>query len=147
MSRIIALVGCCKTKLDHRAPARELYTGRLFRLSLEYADKVLGTGHVGILSAKFGLVTPELELDPYEQELPRAAEPLDAWGRQVGPQIADMFGPFDESDTFVLLAGEAYGICRRHVPGLRTSWREPLRSKQIGERLSWLKKQLEGVRR
>jgi hypothetical protein len=147
VSRIVALIGCCKTKLDRRAPARELYTGRLFRLSLEYADAVLGTGHVGILSAKHGLVSPSLELDPYEQELPRAYEPLDAWGRWVGPQIASAFGSFDEGTSVVFLAGEAYGICRRHVPGRAGSWLEPLRGMQIGERLSWLKRQLEGVRR
>jgi hypothetical protein len=148
VSRMIALIGCGKTKLDRRAPARELYTGRLFRLSFEYAVEVLAADRIGILSAKHGLVSPSLELDPYDQELPRASEPLDVWGRRVGPQIAAAFGPFDGDTNLVLLAGEAYGICRRYIPGRRAScWLEPMRGMQIGERLSWLKRQLEGVRR
>lgn len=145
--KTIVLIGCSKQKLDREAPARELYTGRLFRLSLRYAEEVLGSGRIGILSAKYGLVAPNFRLHPYDQVLPRARDLLEVWGRQVGPQVASAFGPFVEGDQIVLLAGEPYGMFRRFTPGLgRFPMQEPLRGKQIGERLRWLGRQLEEAR-
>lgn len=143
----IALIGCSGSKLDRIAPARELYTGALFRLSVRYAEEVLRCPW-GVLSARHGLVLPEALLAPYDDRLPTKRAELDNWGRETAVEIDAVFGPFDVTSELVLLAGEAYGICRRHVPWTRRGcWREPLRRMQIGERLRWLKNQLEGAKR
>lgn len=62
----IALVGCGKSKLDHAAPARQLYTGSLFVAASRWAAECDGWF---ILSAKFGLLDPETVVEPYEVRL------------------------------------------------------------------------------
>lgn len=60
----IVLIGCGKAKRDEPAPARELYTGSLFKKRLEYAES---TGRTWwILSAKYGLIHPDQEIKPYD---------------------------------------------------------------------------------
>lgn len=64
----IGLVSCSKQKLDHACPARELYSkSALFRKALAYARAHYD--QVFILSAKYGLVHPDQELEPYDQSL------------------------------------------------------------------------------
>ncbi len=63
----IGLVGCGARKLARPAPARELYTGTLFRLSSAYAERVCDEWYV--LSALHGLVRPDVVLEPYDLTL------------------------------------------------------------------------------
>jgi hypothetical protein len=62
------LLACCKSKLTYPAPARELYAGQLFRAGLRYAV------HVGapvlILSAKYGWITLDTVIEPYNETIP-----------------------------------------------------------------------------
>lgn len=68
------VIPCGGAKLDRAAPARELYTGSMFRHTLEHATRCaaldeqagLGPARVLILSAKHGLVTLDQELEPYD---------------------------------------------------------------------------------
>ena len=71
MPRPVYLVGCGKSKLDHPAPARHIYTGSLFQKALEYAEmKALREGaDIWILSAKHGLLSPGDIIDPYDLAL------------------------------------------------------------------------------
>jgi hypothetical protein len=65
----VLVVPCSGKKLDHAAPARELYRGTLTTMGLAAAASI-AQAHVGtstlILSALHGLLDPELVVAPYD---------------------------------------------------------------------------------
>lgn len=65
---IVYVVPCGAAKLDHAAPARELYTGSHFRNTLAAAEQLAAEedGTVLILSALYGLVELDTVLEPYD---------------------------------------------------------------------------------
>lgn len=69
----IVLISCVKKKLPYRAKAKDLYTSTLFRANLEYARR-LTPDAIYILSAKYGLVGLEDEIDVYDLTLNKMAE-------------------------------------------------------------------------
>lgn len=73
----VGLLGCGKQKLDHAAPAAELYCGSYFRLCRTWLEQQ-GLDAWGILSAEHGLVLPEQVLEPYDVALGQ----LDAGARR-----------------------------------------------------------------
>lgn len=82
----VGLVGCVKTKLDHAAPAGELYTSPLFRYRKAYVERTCDRWYV--LSAKHGLMEPSVVTKPYEQTLVGApAAVKKAWATKV---LADL---------------------------------------------------------
>lgn len=73
---IAVIIPCSGDKLDHAAPARDLYTGTMFRHTLAAAEKTATDARadgenaiVLVLSARYGLVTLDRVLDPYEQRM------------------------------------------------------------------------------
>lgn len=76
----VALVGCGKAKKAEPAAALHLYTGRLFRASVDFATAT--HDETFIVSAKHGLVRPETILRPYEHSIADEADPA-SWGRAV----------------------------------------------------------------
>jgi hypothetical protein len=103
-SRRVGLISCSSGKLDHRAPAAQLYTGQLFQLSKAWIVK--RCPRWGILSAKHGLVLPEEEIDPYDQNLAGLtyAERC-AWGARTREQIVRVWG---RDALYTILAGADY---------------------------------------
>jgi hypothetical protein len=135
---LIGLVGCGKSKQAHAAPARDLYTGALFRKSLAYAEARCSV--VYVLSAKHGLLALDQVVEPYEFSL---AE-LDAAGRERwAGGIWDVIiarGHVDMS-ALLVLAGDLYFgplFDAAVAQGLLVELLDPLRGKQIGERLRFL---------
>ncbi len=63
----IALVGCVASKLSKGATARDLYISPLFRARREYSERFADRWY--ILSALYGLVTPDDHLEPYDLAL------------------------------------------------------------------------------
>ena len=135
----IALISCSKEKKDYPCPAWELYSAsNLFSLSYQYAKKV--ADKIFILSAKYGLVSENQIIPPYnqtlkemnrQQQLNWASGVLEALGRECNLS----------SDHFILLAGNTY--CRdlvQHLPNHSL----PLDGLRMGERMSRLKKLLDG---
>ena len=102
----VGLIGCSASKLDRSAPARELYTGELFKVSVAWLEHF----HVpewGILSAKHGLVMPEQVIEPYDVCLARLpAEERKAWAKRTGEQIGKRWGKY--STIFIVIAGAEY---------------------------------------
>lgn len=99
----VALIACGVAKLDHAAPAAELYQSPLFRYAVGYAEATCDSWL--ILSAKHGLVAPETALEPYEQSLVgMALSARRAWARRVFDQLQ----PIPPHIQFVILAGAAY---------------------------------------
>lgn len=74
---ITYVVPCGGAKLDHAAPAHQLYTGSMFRHTFENASRCaeldeaagLGPARVLILSALHGLIDPDTVLEPYDMRM------------------------------------------------------------------------------
>ncbi|MCL5430636.1 MAG: hypothetical protein M1504_04165 [Candidatus Marsarchaeota archaeon] len=130
----IVLISCVKSKLGTKAKARNLYTSTLFKLMLSYAESQK-PDKIFILSAKYGLVGLEEELEPYEKTLNKATkEERLQWSRKVVEQLKEK-ADF-ESDEFVLLAGKNY--LEFILPYLH-KYSVPLEGMGIGKRLKYLK--------
>lgn len=153
---MIGVIACSAQKLAcERAPARELYTSQLFRMSLAYAERRCD-GDVYVVSALHELVPLDRELTPYDFEMSdrggkRARE---TWGERVASALISKHGRAFET---LMLAGKTYadpiarGLCMHFGYDSKASeWRgcrdrpvvEPLKGMQIGQRLSWLSTQL-----
>jgi len=60
-SNTLIFVSCTKSKQKYKCKAKELYSPSLyFKKSLKYAKKL--NGQIKILSAKYGLIDPEVEI-------------------------------------------------------------------------------------
>lgn len=101
----VGLVGCGKSKLSTAAPARDLYTGPLFRAARAYAEQTCDEWLV--LSALYGVLTPDEVIEPYDLTLAQLRESEYAtWALQV---VSALRAHYDGlAVQFVGLAGQAY---------------------------------------
>lgn len=129
----VALVGCAKQKRDHPCPARELYApSTLFSLSYEYARR--NADRVYIISAKYGLLTEDQVVAPYDETLNTMPAPARrAWADGVLAQLEAVCDL--RRDSFILLAGKRY--CEYLLPHLPHA-RLPLGNLPMGRRLEYL---------
>lgn len=133
------LIGCGGLKLDHAAPARELYTGPLFRAARGYAES---SGLPwAVLSARYGVVLPEQVIAPYEYRLGA----FDYWPNseyftwyELGLKLRAWMGG---GSVLEVHAGKVYGdwaLRAIHTaPSRPVEVLFPLAGLQVGERLSW----------
>lgn len=132
----VVLVGCVKMKLDHAAPAEELYISPLFRKRRAFAES---TGRPWfILSAQHGLIAPDHVLSPYDMRLSdQSAGYRDRWGARVVQQLEDA-GVALSGKHFELHAGQAYVDplgWRLTDAGARVVW--PFKGLSQGQHLAW----------
>lgn len=134
------VIGCGKSKREDEAPARELYTGSLFRACRRYAEE---SGHPwAILSAGFGLVMPHWELWPYDVTLPKCGPELETWAMGAAGTLQLLIEPSE----VVCLAGATYADpFARALECLAIPCSQPLAGMGIGARLSWLKANTKGA--
>ncbi|MCP3938240.1 MAG: hypothetical protein GY708_23070 [Actinomycetia bacterium] len=132
----VVLVGCVKSKVDHPAQARELYTSALFRKARTYAESS-GVPWF-ILSAKHGLVAPSQVIEPYELHLSSTTRSdRVAWGERVVADLASSLGGI-EGKTIEVHAGAAYvEAIRAGITAAAATLFEPLSGLTMGERLAW----------
>ena len=134
MRKRIVLISCVSQKLPHQAKAKDLYIGTLFKLNLKYANK-LNPDDIYILSARYGLLNLEQEIDPYEQTLNNMrAKEIKQWASQVIKQIRKI--SVVKETEFVFLAGEKYG---KYLLPYLNNVQIPLKGLRIGEQLQRLK--------
>jgi hypothetical protein len=134
-SRTIALVGCVKSKRDHAAETRSLYTSALFIKAAAYAQRAADDWY--ILSAKHGLLSPHQIIAPYEQTLKGASSrDRSVWAGRVYEQMRAA-GLLASRTRFLWLAGKMYQYPlityledHEHI--------DPLKGLGIGARLQWL---------
>jgi uncharacterized protein DUF6884 len=153
--RDIAVVGCGAAKLDHPAPAADLYTGGLYRACRAYAEHAVGEWV--ILSALHGIVTPETILEPYD----KTWTTMPAWERRartlahatsVTNWLARRQGGnwnhgharrLGEGFRLILLCGADYRAvvetARDHNPRWAAELVTPMAGLGIGQQLAWLK--------
>lgn len=138
MARIV-LLSCTKSKLDHKAPAQELYSASpMFKKTLEYG-KSLKPDKMYILSAKHYLVPLNKELAPYDKTLKEMpAEEKEKWGEETIKQMKQA-GLNLNKDKFIFLTGNEYlKPFKNYISNIET----PMEGKRLGERLKWLNTQL-----
>ena len=134
MSRI-ALISCTSLKEDYDCPALELYSkSPTFRLAYVYAEIV--ADDIYILSAKYGLVSKDTVLAPYNDTLlDKSEDEKRDWSKNVLAQLKNKVSL--ENDEFVILAGNNY--CKYLLPSI-TNFYLPLEGKRQGERQPALKR-------
>jgi len=135
----IVLVSCVSKKRAFRSRAKDLYVSPLFRLNLQYAQK-FEPDAIFVLSAKYGLVGLDEEIEPYDVTLNtmKVAE-RKAWGGEVIKQLqryADL-----QEDHFIILAGERY---RQYLLPHLMYYEIPLKGLSIGKQLQYLNNQVYG---
>jgi hypothetical protein len=133
----IVLISCVKSKLPYRAKVRDLYTSTLFRSNLRYAQS-LNPDAIYILSAKYGLVSLDEEIDTYNLTLNGMGEAQKkAWAARV---IASLRQQADlENDHFIILAGINY---RKYITPCLHSFEVPMEGLAFGQQLQELKRRL-----
>jgi hypothetical protein len=135
----IALVGCSGPKLDHPAPARQLYTSQLFRLTLTLAEARHDA--VYVISAKHELVALDQVVAPYDLVMSDVAKEWRAiWGSRVWSSILSRHQDGDRQ-VFVY-AGKDYTQPIRRAGFHQATFHEPLAKMPLGRRLQWLRAQL-----
>ncbi len=130
----VVLISCVSKKLPHKAKARNLYISPLFRMHLRYARQ-FSPQKVFVLSAKYGLVGLDEEIEPYDVTLnTMSARERKQWAAKVIEQLREHCDL--ENDHFVILAGEKY---RQHLLPHLKSYEVPLAGLPIGKQLQFLK--------
>ncbi|HWI53945.1 MAG TPA: hypothetical protein VNT01_17535, partial [Symbiobacteriaceae bacterium] len=135
---MIGLVSCTKVKTPHAAPARELYSpSALFRGALRNLEGRADV--VYVLSAKYGLLPLDEQVEPYDQTL-KDASPAErqAWASEVAAALRARHGASLKGITFEFHAGVAY---RQPLEELLTAAGAncvcPVEGLSIGERLGY----------
>jgi hypothetical protein len=86
MKRVV-LISCASKKLSKRAEAKDLYISPLFKYNIRYA-KSLNPDSIFILSAKYGLLELNEEVEPYNQTLNKMNnEEIVKWSDEVINQL------------------------------------------------------------
>jgi len=152
----IVLISCVSKKLAYKAKAKDLYTSPLFKYSLKYA-KSFTPDKIFILSAKYGLLELEKEVEPYKETLSgvsrkqRAKKPglkvlskeeRKHWGDKVSAQLNKVIDV--KRDEVIFLAGERY---REHLLPHITNYKIPLKGLSIGKQLKFLKEKTSNERK
>ncbi len=134
----VGLISCVSRKRAHATEAGCLYDSPLFAKARQYVEKLCDKWY--ILSAKYGLLTPDQVIEPYEETLntkPRMAR--EGWTIRVWEQLRPLLS---QGDRVVVLAGARY---REFLVPLVKEYGctvdLPLEGKSIGRQLQWLSRQ------
>lgn len=131
----ICLIACVSLKDTHKMRAGDIYLSPLFKKAKEFAGKNFDRWF--ILSAKYGLISPDTVIEPYEKalnEMPRGD--IKKWSKDVFEKLKKHTNAEDEI-TFV--AGLHYR--QDLTPLLRNRGNKvqvPMEGLGIGKQLQWL---------
>src|SRR5262245_25278639 len=133
---MMVIVACGAKKLDRAARARDLYLGSYFRACLAYALAIAPAKDIFVLSAKYGLIGINDQIEPYDLKM---GEPGSVTVSALSDQ-AGFAGLFDEEVT--VLGGKSYvRVCRKVWPKAKA----PL--EKLGglfKQISWMRSQADG---
>jgi hypothetical protein len=139
VSRTIALVACVSQKSDVPRQARNLYTSAWFRKASAYAARTAEEWY--ILSAKHGLVAPDMVIEPYDETLNRVpASTRRLWAEGVMNDLDQRLQP---GDKVIILAGQRYRAdLLDPLRKMGCAIQIPMQGLRIGEQLAWLNERL-----
>lgn len=139
-SKTVGLVGCVKMKQSVPSPAKDLYVSPLFRRQREAVESRCERWF--ILSAKHGLLDPELTIEPYEEALHGTSrQHRRSWSASVLAQLQAELGDLDGLHIEIH-AGEdyyAFGL----VDGLLNAGATvalPTKGLTLGQKLAYYRK-------
>lgn len=133
----IVLISCGSSKLNKKAQAQHLYTGNVFRMTLQYA-KALNPDEIFIVSAKYGLVELTTELEPYDLTLKICTNNyVRSWAKMVIQSLSEKTDL--KTDHFIILTGNMY---YKYLIGKMLNYEIPFAHLKIGERLQFMNKRL-----
>jgi hypothetical protein len=141
----IVLLSCTKSKLDKPAPAKDMYSpSPMFQKTKAYGE-TLKPDKTFILSAKYGLLPMDKQIEPYDLTLKTMKkDEKDKWGELVKSQMSKS-GVNPQSDKFVFLTGSEYmKPLESFIP--EGNIEKPMEGKRMGERLSWLNSQVQKLK-
>lgn len=134
VGRYAFIISCCKEKRDCQTQASDLYISPLFKKSIVLARRL--EARVKILSAKYGLMSEDLIVEPYDLVIAELDEDASkVWGDNLSSAISEI-GP--EIDDIYLLSGKMYSevFIKNALDSKRVH--EPLKGLSIGNRLKFL---------
>jgi cytoplasmic iron level regulating protein YaaA (DUF328/UPF0246 family) len=140
MAHTALIVGCGKQKIWNvkpwlgAVPAKDAYTGPLFRLCRRYAETHYAQDWY-IFSAFYGLIRPERELLDYDISFNRSSSATVSQ-KNLGEQYAMLL---DRYEVIISLASKAYNERLRVVLTSPAILQLPLDSKNLFDRMKWLK--------
>lgn len=132
----IGMVSCSKLKRNEACKASQMYDrSHLFRFASEYCRSHYDQWY--ILSAKYGLLSPNEIIQPYDKCLySMSVEDQERWGRMVADQIRQEVMPEDE---LYFHTGSLYSA--RIAKFLKNEYHlyEPMQGLPIGKQMHWYK--------
>lgn len=134
---ILALLNCSASKLARPAEAKQLYRGVGFRLGYQYLAR--RPVRIMILSAKYGMVSPDDILSPYDQRIPTRRDQKEDWILRTRAQILGLIQEAEITEIIHLLS-IPYQSALRDLPIPIRAILPPL---SIGRRLQALRRLLE----
>ncbi|BCL72285.1 hypothetical protein TUMSATVNIG1_42530 [Vibrio nigripulchritudo] len=130
----VVLISCVKSKNSNKSIASELYTSPLFKYNMAYAKKI-GADNVYILSALYGVLKLDEEIEPYEKTLNNMHKPERLrWSMKVLSQLKELEAL--DNTKFTILAGVKY---REYILPYLKEYSIPFEGLALGEQLKKLK--------
>ena len=133
----IVLIGCSKSKLDRPAPARELYTGQLFKKAVAWAER---QGYQWfVISALHGLVTPNQTIAPYDYSLKhrRGSRERESWAHlAISSQLTIHVSK--GSHAFLIMPELYRRFIQPQLARHSITSTNPLHQLPIGKQMCWL---------
>ena len=131
--KTIVLISCVSKKLNYKAKAQDLYISPLFKKNLQYS-RSLNPDKIFILSAKYGLLDLDKEIEPYNKTLNNmTSNEIKLWVDSVLNQLK-LVSNLNE-DEFIFLAGNNY---RKYLINHIKNFKIPMYGLKIGEQLKFL---------
>jgi hypothetical protein len=101
--KTLCLISCVKKKKNYKCKAEDMYISTLFKYSLEYAQRHFD--EVAILSAKYGLLRLDKEIEPYEMTLNNMKDlEIRKWSINVTNEIKRIYPEYE----YHVIAGKNY---------------------------------------
>jgi hypothetical protein len=136
--RRVALISCSDEKLEYAAPAKELYCSQLFQMTRRYVEKKYDLWL--ILSGEHNVLLPDEVVAPYNRRAPSNLFGKLGWGIRTGLKLDRLLPEPCHIDIF---AGADYvDAVIRDLQDAGHAVNAPMAGLQVGERLNWLKRQL-----
>ena len=133
----IVLISCVSKKLSKKSKAQDLYISPLFQYNLKYA-KSLKPDKILILSAKYGLLNLDEEIEPYNETLNGMnSNEVKEWANSVLNELSKVCDI--KKDEFIFFAGDKY---RKYLISHINNYKIPLKGLGIGKQLKYLKENL-----
>ena len=102
LRKTLVINGCSQSKLSHPAPARDFYTGQLFRMARKFSE--LYEFDQRILSGKYGLLTMDDLVDPYDAKISTKADVKRVQGKCLY-RLVELHKAYD---TIIVILGKKY---------------------------------------